>query len=179
MPQPPGSGTLADQIRALETRIDELSRSKPTPSACVVRLGGDASLPAGIDTFAQTGWVAAYDPLSQFVGGSTGNPSYILVARAGYYRVHFHSAVTGPNAVAGAKVTPNSAASVANSLATDGAQIPQQGSDGAVLDALRSRVYLNVGDKIYWSNWCASAATLKSSLFGVPTEITVQYLSAQ
>ncbi|WP_394360742.1 hypothetical protein [Amycolatopsis sp. SB7-3] len=179
MPQPPGNGTLADQIRALETRIDELSRAKPTPSACVVRLGGDASLPGGIDTFAQTGWVATYDPLSQFVGGSTGNPSYILVARAGYYRVHFHSAVTGASAVAGAKVTANNATSVGNSLATDGGQIPQQGSDGAVLDALRSRVYLNVGDKIYWSNWCAATATLKAALFGVPTEITLQYVSSQ
>lgn len=179
MPQPPGSGTLAEQLRALEARIEELSRARPAPVACSVRLVQDANLAAGSDVFAQGDWVATYDPLSQFVASAGGAPSCILVARAGYYRVHFHSAVTGANAVAGAKVTPNNANSVGNSLATDSAQISQQGSDGAVLDALRSRVYLNVGDKVYWSNWCAAAATLKASLFGVPTEITLQYVSSQ
>ncbi|AXB41309.1 MULTISPECIES: hypothetical protein [Amycolatopsis] len=178
MPQPPGSGTLADQIRALANRLDELARAKPNLPACVVRLTGDANLAAGADTFAQLGWSATHDPLAQFVTGAAGVPAYIQIARAGYYRVHFHSAVTGANAVAAAKVS-TSGSNVGNSIATDAAPIVQAGSDGAVLDALRSRIYLNSGDKLYWSNWCNAAATVKGSLFGVPTEISVQYVSAQ
>ncbi|MFE0021898.1 hypothetical protein [Amycolatopsis sp. NPDC059021] len=179
MPQPPGSGTLAEQLRALQARIDELARARPALPACVVRLTADADLTAGQDVFAQGSWSASYDPLAQFVAGSPGAPSYIQLARAGYYRVHYHCAVTGANGTATAKVTANSSAAVGNSLATDASVFPAQGSDGAVLDALRSRVYLNVGDKLYWSNWCSAAATLKSASFGVPTELTVQYVSSQ
>lgn len=178
-PQPPGSGTLADQIRALNTRLDELARARPAPSACVVQLLGDADLPADVEVFAHGGWAATYDPLGQFVASASGAPAYIAVARAGYYRVHFHSAVTGPDAIAAARVTPNNATSTSESLATASAAISQQGSDGAALDAIRSRVYLDAGDKLYWSTWCAAAATLKAATFGVPTEITLQYVSSQ
>lgn len=178
-PQPPGTGTLADQLRALSNRIDEVARAKPAPSACVVRLFGDANLPAESDVFAQGGWDSTYDPLDQFVPSAAGVPAHIVVARAGYYRVHFHSAVTGADAVTAAKVTANNPSSVADSLATASSAIAQQGPDGAVLDALRSRVYLDAGDKLYWSNWCAATATLKAASSGVPTEIAVQYVSSQ
>lgn len=177
-PQPPGTGTLADQLRALARRVDELARAKPAAPACVVKLTGDTGLPAGQDVFAQLGWTATYDPLSQYVPGAAGTPACIQIARSGYHRVHFHSSIAGPAATAGAKVSlaPNS---VANSIATDAGPVTQQGADGAVLDALRSRIYLNSGDRLCWSNWCSTAATLKGSVLGVPTEITVQYVNGQ
>ncbi|SFO82117.1 hypothetical protein SAMN05421810_10168 [Amycolatopsis arida] len=177
MLRPPGSGTPADQLRALHKRIEELSRTRPAPPTCVVRLTADANLPAGKDTFAQLGWAASYDPLGMFTAGAAGVPASIHITRPGYYRVHYHCAVTGPSAVAGAKVSLSSA-SITNSIATDARPINQQGSDGAVLDAVRSRVYLDTG-RIYWSNWCSNAATLRAVIHGVPTEITVQYDSAQ
>ncbi|WP_134664020.1 hypothetical protein [Amycolatopsis sp. CFH S0078] len=178
MPMPPGTGTLADQFRALESKVGELGRNKTVLPACVVKITGDSNLAANSDTFAQLGWSPTYDPFGMFVTGAAGVPAYISIARAGYYRVHYHSAVTGANAVAGAKVTLNAAANT-SAIATDARQIPQSGGDGAVLDAQRSRIYLNLRDKLYWSNWCALAATLKGSVFGIPSEITVQYVGSQ
>ncbi|MBB5154946.1 hypothetical protein [Saccharopolyspora phatthalungensis] len=177
MLQPPGTGTLAEQFRALERRIEELARPKAMLPVCVIRLNSNVGLAANVDTFAQTGWSASYDPFGMYVPGAAGVSAYIQIERAGYYRVHFHSAIGAANAVAGAKVTLN-AANVNNSIATDSGQIPQQGGDGAVLDAIRSRTYLNLGDKLYWSNWCFAAATLYGSSLGVPSEITVQYSSS-
>ncbi|WP_027944021.1 hypothetical protein [Amycolatopsis taiwanensis] len=177
MPTPPGTGTLADQIRRLERRVEELGRTKAVLPACVVRLTGATNVAADSDTYAQQGWSPTYDPFGMLVAGSAGVPAYISITRAGYYRVHYHCSVGGANAVAGCKVTLN-APTVNNAIATDAGSITQQGLDGAVLDAQRSRIYLSVGDRLYWSAWCFVAATLRASQFGVPSEITVQAITS-
>ncbi|MGW3470438.1 hypothetical protein ACWDKQ_18715 [Saccharopolyspora sp. NPDC000995] len=51
MPQPPGTGTLAEHFRALESRIDELARGKAKLPACVVRLTSNVNLAANVDTW--------------------------------------------------------------------------------------------------------------------------------
>jgi hypothetical protein len=77
-----------------------------------------------------------------------------------------------------AKVMLNST-SGANSIATDISTVPNYGGDGAVCDAFRARIHLNAGDKIYWSNYSSSATTLMAVSFGVPTEITLQYIASR
>lgn len=176
MPKPPGSGTLGDEITDLRARITELTRTKHRAPACVVRLTRDVRLPSGVQ-FAYADWTATDDPYAMFTPGGT-TPARIGIDRAGYYRVHFHSAVTGPNAPASGKVTRN-AADTASAIAADARQVLTTTGDGAVLDAHRCRIWLDAGDALYWSNWCGGTnATLRSQVSGVPTEITIHYVGS-
>lgn len=179
MAKPRGSGTLGDEINRLDARISELGRSKPTPPRCVVQLTKDATLGAANTLFAFGDWVAAYDPTGMFHAPDANSAnSRIQITIAGYYRLHYHSAVTGNTAAAASGKITRNAANTANSVAADARQVLTGTGDGAVLDAGREHLYLAVGDTLYWSNWCAAAATLKSNVSGVPTEITVSYLGS-
>lgn len=176
MTQPPGSGTIVDQLGDLRRQIAELTRKSPANPACRVRLSSAQSLGAG-DTFAGTNWAAQEDPLGWFTGAT---PCYITVPVDGYYLVNYHSCTTGlaSGQVAASKVTRNTAA-VANSIATD--LVGSTGtSEGCVQDAFRARIGLAAGDKLYWENYVSAAGgTLQASSFSVLTEITVQFVSSR
>lgn len=178
--KPPGTGTLAEQLRQLQSKVDELSRRKGALPVCRVHFTADATnLAGGTDIWAQGNWAITEDPLGMFHPGATGTNSYIQLPIAGYWSVEYHSAMTGPNAQAASKVTLNAANVAGSTIATDSKIIPVDGGDGAVLDARKPRGHYNAGDRLYWSNWCAAGgATLPASVFTVPTAITVQYLGS-
>lgn len=183
MANPPGSLALDQELQALKRRIDELSQRKTVLPTCRVRLAGNAGLPAGADTFAQGGWVPIEDTFGLFTA-SAGAPAYITIAHAGFYHVHYHSAAIGAAPAAGqnppvatAKVTLNGTSVATNTIATGADVYKAAGADGAVVDAVRDRIPLAVGDRIYWANWTSVAATLASSVFTVPTEISIRFLA--
>lgn len=186
MANPPGSLTLEQELQALKNRIGELSQRKVILPACRVQLAGNADLPGDSTTFAQTGWVAVDDAFELFTAGSAGVPGYITIQHAGLYHVHYHSAAVdvtpqaGQNPpVAASKVTLNGTSVSANAIATSAAVYTAFGSDGAALDAIRDRLPLTVGDRIYWANWSSVAGTLASSVNAVPTEISVRFLATR
>lgn len=175
MTQPPGTGSLADQLNELRRQFAELTRKSPANPACRVRLSGNQSLSLG-DHFAGTNWTVQEDPLGWYTNAS---PSYITIPLDGYYLINYHSCTTGlaSGQVAASKVTKNST-SLTASLATD--IVSSSGtSEGCVLDATRARIGLVSGDKIYWENYVSVPGTLQSSSFGVLTEITVQFVSSR
>lgn len=181
MTQPPGTGTLAEQFNDLKRQIEELSRKSPANPACRISLNANVNLAVTTDTLAQGGWGVREDPLGWYTPGGAA-PCYITIPFTGYYLVNYHCACTGAASgqVAACKVQVNNTSVGANtSIATDGASFPSTGSDGAVLNAYRARFKLFAGDKLYWSNWVSAAATLLSSSFGVPTEMTVQFVSSR
>lgn len=178
--KPPGTGTLPEQLRQLQSKVDELSRRKGALPVCRVHLTADATnLAANTDIWAQGNWAATEDSLGMFHPGGSGTNSYIQLPIAGYWSVEYHSAMTGPNAQAASKVCLNAANVVGSTIATDSQIIPIDGGDGAVLDARKPRAHYNAGDKLYWSNWCiAAGANLPATVFTVRAEITVLYLSS-
>lgn len=175
MTQPPGSGTLVDQINELRRRIDELTRSGPASPACRVTLNANPTLGVG-DTWAAANWVVTEDPFGWFTSGS---PSYITLGLTGYYMLNYHSCTTGAASgqIAASKIAVN-AASVTASVASDLAQFSSAG-EGAVQDAFRPRVKLNAGDKIYWSNYVSASAQLQATTLNVPTQMSVMFLSSR
>lgn len=176
MTQPPGTGSLLDQLNDLRRQVAELSRKAPAFPACRVVLNAAVGLTAGVDGFAPGVWSVREDPFGWFTSGS---PSFITVGLDGYYELAYHSDVTGQpnNSIAAAKIS-TSGTSVANSLASDlGVQMS---SEGVVLNAFRARVFISAGTKLYWSNFSsASGGTLQATDFGVPTEMTVQFISSR
>jgi hypothetical protein len=175
MTQPPGSGSLSDQMNALRRQFAELTRKAPANPACRVRLSAAQSLSTG-DTFAGTNWATQEDPLAWFTNAS---PCYITVGLDGYYLINYHSCTTGlaSGQTAASKVTRN-VASVASAIATD--LVPSNGAgEGCIQDAFRARIGLAAGDKLYWENYCSAAGTLQASNFGVLTEITVQFVASR
>lgn len=176
MTQPPGTGSLLDQLNDLRRQVAELTRKAPAVPACRVALNAAIGLTAGVDAFAPGVWNVREDPFSWFTSGS---PSFITVGLDGYYQLAYHSNVTGQpgNSIAAAKIS-TSGTSVANSLASDiGIQLS---SEGVVLNAFRARIFIAAGTKLYWSNFpSASGGTLQATSFAVPTEMTVQFISSR
>lgn len=175
MTQPPGSGSLSDQLNDLRRQFAELTRKSSASPACRVRLSAAQALSTG-DTFAGANWAVQEDPLDWFTSAS---PCYVTIALDGYYLINYHSCTTGlaSGQVAASKVTRNTAA-VANSIATD--IVGSTGtSEGCVQNAFRARIGLTAGDKIYWENYVSTAGTLQASSFSVLTEITVQFVSSR
>jgi hypothetical protein len=176
MTQPPGTGSLSDQLNELRRQFAELTRKSPANPACRVKLTASQGLAAG-DTFAGTGWSTQEDPLGWFTSAT---PCYITIPFDGYYLVNYHSCTTGlaSGQTAASKVTRN-AALVTSAIATDVA--PSNGvSEGCVQDAFRARIGLSAGDKLYWQNYASAATgTLQASSFSVLTEITVQFVSSR
>lgn len=178
--KPPGTGTLPEQLRDLAAKVDELGRSKGALPVCRVHLAADVlGLAGGSDIFAQGNWAVTEDNWGMFYSGGPGVNSYIQIVREGFYAVHYHCAMTGPTAQVASKVCLNAASVPTNAIATDTEMIPVDGGDGAVLDARKSRGHYNVGDRLYWSNWCAvDGANLPAAVFTIPAEISVLYLSS-
>jgi hypothetical protein len=172
--EPPGTGSLVEQITVLKKRIDELTRKAPVVPVCQVRLAINASLAAG-DSLAQGGWAASEDDFGMFTLGA---PSYITIKLDGYYSLIYHCGITSTptGTIVAVKIQVNSL-SVFQAAASDLALMPS-GGEGAILDGFRARIHLNAGDKVYWSNYTSSAASLPGVLNGVPAEITVQYLGS-
>lgn len=176
MTSPPGSGDLGDQINSLRREFAELTRRSPSNPACRVKLDASVAM-ASSDTFAGTNWTATEDPYGWH---SDTSPAYIAVGLDGFYQVNFHANLTGlaVGAIGASKVSLNAAAVVA-SIATDVKGQPNA-SEGIVLNAFRARVPLAAGDKLYWSTYCSTTGgTLQATSFGVPTEITVQFVSSR
>jgi hypothetical protein len=177
MTQPPGTGSLLDQLNDLRRQVAELSRRGPAFPACRVVLNAAVGLSSGVDNFAPGSWVVREDPYGWFTSAT---PSYITVGLDGYYLLNYHSDVTGlaTTAVAASKISLNSN-TVANSLASDVA-VPSVAGEGAVLNAFRARVFLSAGTKLYWSNYANTAGgTLQATSFTIPTEMTVQFISSR
>jgi hypothetical protein len=176
MTQPPGTGSLVDQLNDLRRQVAELSRKAPSVPACRVILSAPVGLTAASDAFAPGVWTVREDPFGWFTSGS---PSFITAGLDGYYQLAYHSNVTGQpnNSIAAAKIS-TSGTSVANSLASDiGIQMS---SEGVVLNAFRARVFISAGTKLYWSNFVsASGGTLQATSFAIPTEMTVQFISSR
>ncbi|WP_372663525.1 hypothetical protein [Amycolatopsis kentuckyensis] len=176
MTQPPGTGSLLDQLNDLRRQVAELSRRGPAFPTCRVVLNAAIGIGAG-DSFAPGSWNVREDQFGWFTSAA---PSYITVGLAGYYMLSYHSTTTGlaSGAVAASKVTLN-AANVANALASD-LVISSGTSEGCVQTAFRARVFMNAGDKLYWSNYCSAAGgTLQATSFAIPTEMTVQFISSR
>lgn len=177
MTQPPGTGTLVDQLNDLRRQVAELTRRSPAMPACRVVFNSTAGLTAGVDVFAQGNWEVREDPFGWF---TLGTPSYITVGLDGYYLLNYRSTITGlpTSAFAAGKVCrdPNT---VANSLASD-LKGATSASEGVVLHALRPRVQIAAGTKLYWASFAsASGGTLQGSSFSIPTEMTVQFISSR
>jgi hypothetical protein len=176
MTQPPGTGTLVDQLNDLRRQVAELSRRSPATPTCRVVLPAATGIGAG-DTFASGTWTAREDDFGWFTAAS---PSYITVALDGYYLLSYHSTTTGlaSGAVAASKIMRNTAA-VANAVASD-LVISSGTSEGCVQTAFRPRIFLSAGDKLYWENYCSAAGgTLQATSFAVPTEMTAQFVSSR
>jgi hypothetical protein len=176
VPQPPGSGTLAEQLADLKRQIAELSRSSPSFPACRVRPTQDLGLAAG-DNQAATNWTPQEDPQDWFTRAS---PSYITIPVTGFYLLNYHCCAAGPGPAErlACKIQRNST-SVADSIASDIASYSGGATEGAICNAFRPRIRLDAGDRLYWSTYSSVPATLKQSQLGVLTEITVQFISSR
>ena len=174
MPQPPGSGTLAEQLADLKRQIAELSRSSPSFPACRVRPTQDLGLSAG-DNLAATNWTPQEDPQDWFTRAS---PSYITIPVTGFYLLNYHCNASGPSPAErlACKIQRNST-SVTDSIASDISSYTP--TEGAICNAFRARIRLDAGDKLYWSTYSSVASTLRLTQFGVLTEITVQFVSSR
>lgn len=176
MTQPPGTGSLLDQLNDLRRQVAELSRKGPAFPTCRVVLNAAVGIGAG-DSFAPGTWVIREDAFGWFTSAA---PSYITVGLSGYYMLSYHSTTTGlaANSVAASKITLN-AASVPTSVASD-LVISSGTAEGCVQTAFRARAFLNAGDKLYWNNYCSAAGgTLQATSFTIPTEMTVQFISSR
>ncbi|MET9262419.1 hypothetical protein [Amycolatopsis sp. NPDC004079] len=179
MTQPPGTGSLVEQLADLRRQVAELSRKAPAMPACRVALSANVGLPSG-DSFAPGVWKALEDPFGWFTAAT---PSYITVGLDGYYQLTYHSNTTGlaAGAVAASKILRNGAA-IASSIATDLRVVPSgTGTEGTVQNCFRARIQLSAGDKIYWNNYTsASGGTLAAmGVAVIPTEMTAQFLSSR
>lgn len=173
-PQAPGTGTLAEQFADLSRQVAELSRSGPASPSCRAVLGSNQSI-AATDVVAGTGWAATDDRLGWFTAG---NPCYITVSLTGYYLFCFHANATGPTSgIFAGKIMLNST-SVVTSIAT-AVNVYASAGEGPVIDVIRPRWKLNAGDRLYWSTYTQSAATLSASNLGVATDMTVQFVSSR
>ncbi|MBB1153529.1 hypothetical protein [Amycolatopsis dendrobii] len=180
MTQPPGTGSLVDQLNDLRRQVAELARKAPSMPACRAALTLSTVKIGSGDTFAQANWGAAEDPFGWFTPAAGGNFSYITVGLSGYYQLTYRSTTTGlaSGAVAGSKVTLN-AGNVANSVASD-LVVSSGQAEGCVQSAFRARIPLSAGDRIFWSNYCSTTTgSLVASSFGIPTECTVQFISSR
>lgn len=181
MTHPPGTGSMAEQFADLKRQFAELTRKSPVLPSCTVRLSADVAMASNTTHYAGASWAAYEDDYAMF---TPANPCFITVAPAGYYLVHYHSTCDGfstPSvpATASAKIHLN-VASTANSIAPDVRSFPASGTDGAICDPIRTRIYLNEGDKLYWSNWTSITSNINALAYGsVPTEMTVQFVSSQ
>lgn len=177
MTQPPGTGSLPEQFNDLRRQIAEVARRSPAFPACRIRLGTDASLATGT-TVAQTLWAVAEDPFNMWTAPGAA-PCFITIQLDGYYHIHYHSTVLGtPGQVMAGQVHLNGTAT-GSSVATDIRELTALGGNGAVSDAIRARMHLASGDKLYWSNYSSAAGTLVANNVGVPTEVTVQYIASR
>lgn len=175
MLQHPGSGTITDEVIRLKRQIAELTRRGPNIPACRVKLNSDVPLGIG-DTTALGGWVVQEDPDNLFTLGGGGVFTNIAIPVTGSYMIQYHANHVGPTSgYAEAKVMRNGTTVSANTVAFDQGDYVG-GGGGLPLDAIRLRIALTAGDKIYWTNYSSVAYTLTATVFGnARTEIAVVY----
>lgn len=173
----PGSGTLADQLKAVQRRALEQSRSKDVRPVAQVYLGSDATYGSSGNYFATGTWQIRRDDIDMVHLGSPGEQSYVEVVIAGWYLIHYHAAIDA-NSGASSAIKITRTVDVSDALASAVNTRPSSGADGTVLDAYRPCVYLQEGDRLYWASWSSGAYTLRASSFTIPTEITVMYLQS-
>ncbi|MEU4675046.1 hypothetical protein AB0F91_45675 [Amycolatopsis sp. NPDC023774] len=172
MTQPPGTGTLGEQLAALRRQVAELSRKSPAMPACRAALSASVALSSRGSSAPGT-WLAREDPLGWFTAAS---PSCITIGLDGYYQLCYHSSTGGlvSGANAASKILRNGTVVNANSIASD-LVVSSAASEGCIQNCFRARVPLAAGDKIYWNNYVSAAgATLAATSFTIPTEVTVQ-----
>lgn len=178
MTQPPGTGSLLDQLNDLRRQVAELTRKAPAMPACRAVLSASLAIPSG-DSYAPGTWIVREDPLGWFTAAA---PSYITIPVDGFYQLTYHSATggLGSGAVGASKILRNGTSPIGTYAIASDLRVSSGTSEGVVQNCFRARVQLALGDKIYWSNYAsASGAQLFASQLNVPTEMTVQFISSR
>lgn len=190
---PPGRApvpaTMRTEVAAVRQRLDELARGGPLVGApvCRVVLAIDAALSANTNVFAQNNWVVgtnaagtSEDPDRIATLSTTlGTNSFITIPRSGRYWVRTRAVFTSP-AAAGTCVAfvcrgvPDTNVSILR----DPRNTTSAGGDGTVCKETRD-VYLQRGDVLYWGHWSSVAVTLAASRFGVPTEVSLNWIGTR
>lgn len=175
-----GADRIGNTVADLQRQVDELTRRSPTSTStpvCRVQLGSNVPLTANTETYT-LGWVVGEDPDGIATLPATFGASYMTVPLGGRYLVQSIGVYTAYASASTmtvwvSKNAQDSSASVAlkneNSVTNGGASI---------ITATRP-VLLSAGDRLYWGHWSFIAATLTTSVLGIPTEVSITYLGAR